>query len=149
MITRGDALTSLQLANSAKQDTSSMEVIAIMTMVFLPGTFFATLFAVPSLNWNSTPVVQDKFWVYWAFVLPCTALVFLLWQLFRRRQQGIFYFKQAQSCPDRRRDSKRPRGNKVQLGPHSIQTYSQDSGKVDSREGGVEMARSRTRRSCF
>ena len=58
-----------------------MKVIAVMTMGFLPGTFVAALFAVPSLQWGSTPVIQDNFWVYWAFALPATAVVFLLWAL--------------------------------------------------------------------
>jgi Mg2+ and Co2+ transporter CorA len=97
MMARGDAWASLQLAKSAQQDTSSMEVIAIMTMVFLPGTFFATLFSVPSLNWNSSPVIQDNFWVYWAFVLPCTALVLILWWWFKKREQIMFSLGQTES----------------------------------------------------
>jgi hypothetical protein len=56
-----------------------MKTVAIMTMGFLPGTFFAALLAVPSLQWNAPSVVQGRFWVYWAFTLPGTALVFLIW----------------------------------------------------------------------
>ena len=50
-----------------------------MTMVFLPGTFFAALFAIPSLKWDQPKVIQKKFWVYWAFTLPSTAIVLLAW----------------------------------------------------------------------
>jgi hypothetical protein len=56
-----------------------MKTIAVMTMAFLPGTFFAALFAIPSLKWEEPDVVQDNFWVYWAFTLRFTALVFLVW----------------------------------------------------------------------
>ena len=56
-----------------------MKTIAIMTMAFLPATFFAALFAVPLLKWDEPRVVQSNFWVYWAFTLPATALVFGLW----------------------------------------------------------------------
>jgi FtsH-binding integral membrane protein len=69
----------IRLAQSAKDDSLSMKTVAIMTMGFLPATFFAALFAVPSLHWDAPGVVQDRFWVYWAFTLPTTAIVFLLW----------------------------------------------------------------------
>lgn len=68
-----------------------MKTVAIMTMAFLPATFFAALFSVPSLDWRPGPgrgVVQDTFWVYWAFTLPATALVFGLWLLFDYRAAG-------------------------------------------------------------
>jgi len=78
-MTRVDAQASIALAKSAKQDSSSMKVIAVMTMAFLPATFLAALFAIPTLQWDATPVMQDKFWVFWAFAIPATTLVFVLW----------------------------------------------------------------------
>jgi ABC-type uncharacterized transport system YnjBCD permease subunit len=57
-----------------------MKTIAVMTMAFLPATFFAALFALPSLQWDDhTQIIQDKFWIYWAFTLPATVLVFGVW----------------------------------------------------------------------
>ena len=53
-----------------------MKTIAIMTMLFLPATFYAALFGVP---WEKPEVIQTKFWLYWAFAIPTTALVFLVW----------------------------------------------------------------------
>ncbi|KAJ8128435.1 hypothetical protein O1611_g5198 [Lasiodiplodia mahajangana] len=70
---------STYIAECAKRDSSGMKAITIITMAFLPATFFATLFAVPSLDWNGTTIITGNFWVYWAFTLPTTALVFLLW----------------------------------------------------------------------
>lgn len=86
-MTRNDALATIELARATARDSSSMKVLAIMTMAFLPGTFFAALFSVPSLQWNTEPVVQDKFWVYWAFTLPFTALVFTLWALLTQAEE--------------------------------------------------------------
>ncbi|KAF7184772.1 hypothetical protein CNMCM7691_006330 [Aspergillus felis] len=74
-----DAEINLKIAVSMKSDSASMKTVAIMTMAFLPATFFAALFAVPSLQWGTEDVVQKNFWVYWAFTLPTTAAVFLLW----------------------------------------------------------------------
>ncbi|KAL8346215.1 hypothetical protein RB601_004004 [Gaeumannomyces tritici] len=86
-LTHVDAGASIKLARSSAEDSSSMKTIAAMTMAFLPATFFAALFAVPSLQWNGQDkVVQDSFWVYWAFTLPATALVFLIWLLMTKRQ---------------------------------------------------------------
>lgn len=75
------AQASVKLAEAAKRDSSAMKTIAIMTMAFLPATFFAALFSVPMLDWGSDIVVQERFWVYWAFTLPFTALVFGVWLL--------------------------------------------------------------------
>lgn len=72
LMTHEDAVISID-------QNSSMKAIAIVTMAFLPGTFFATLFAVPSLQWSQSPVIQGNFWVYWVFTLPFTVLVLLLW----------------------------------------------------------------------
>jgi hypothetical protein len=70
-----------------------MKTIAIMTMVFLPATFFAALFAIPTLQWEGPTVVQPRFWVYWAFTIPCTVLVFSVWYfILRRKKIGSFIF---------------------------------------------------------
>jgi hypothetical protein len=79
LISKGDAQVNIDLARSVKADGSSMKIIAIMIMAFLPGTFFAALFSVPSLQWDKSPVIQSNFWVYLAFTFPCTAVVFLVW----------------------------------------------------------------------
>ncbi|KAI1744818.1 hypothetical protein F4680DRAFT_403366 [Xylaria scruposa] len=80
-INREIAETSRDLAEAAKRDAASMKTIAVMTMAFLPGTFFAALFSVPSLRWDQEVVVTEHFWVYWVFTLPVTAFVFLIWMV--------------------------------------------------------------------
>jgi hypothetical protein len=73
-----------------------MKVLALMTIFFLPGTFFATIFALPTLQWSEDVVVSSRFWIYWAFTLPCTLLLVALykgWSLVdctpRRRNGGV------------------------------------------------------------
>jgi Mg2+ and Co2+ transporter CorA len=58
-----------------------MKTIAVMTMLFLPGTFFAALFALPLLQWTEPRIIQKNFWIYWAFTIPTTALVFVVWNI--------------------------------------------------------------------
>ncbi|KAK5630027.1 hypothetical protein RRF57_005742 [Xylaria bambusicola] len=73
------AKASKELVEAAKKDSSSMKSIAIMTMLFLPGTYFASLWAVPSLKWGQSDVIQSDFWVYWAFTVPSTLVIFIVW----------------------------------------------------------------------
>lgn len=96
LLTHEDAATSAELADAsralaaaARRDSSAMKTMAVMTMAFLPGTFLAALFAVPSLDWTSDPrhgVIQPNHWVYWAFTLPATVLVFLVWLILDNRR---------------------------------------------------------------
>ena len=79
LLARGDAQANIDLAKAAMHDSTSMKTIVIMTMGFLPATFFAALFAVPSLQWDQPTVVGSRFWVYWAITIPTTVLVFLIW----------------------------------------------------------------------
>ncbi|MBE3046159.1 hypothetical protein IMZ48_27200, partial [Candidatus Bathyarchaeota archaeon] len=46
----GVARANMRIASAARDDSSAMRTIALMTMIFLPGTFYAALFALPSLN---------------------------------------------------------------------------------------------------
>jgi Mg2+ and Co2+ transporter CorA len=80
LLTHEDSVTNIKLAAisrdiaaATKEDGSAMKTISIMTMLFLPATFFAALFSMPSLGWG------DKFWLYWAITVPSTVLVFSIW----------------------------------------------------------------------
>jgi CorA-like Mg2+ transporter protein len=66
----------------SQRDTSAMKTVAIVTMAFLPGTFVASFFAMPMLNWDAAAddrIVSRRFWIYWIVTLPLTFLVFALW----------------------------------------------------------------------
>jgi hypothetical protein len=74
-----------QIAEDSKRDSTSMKAIAAVTMFFLPGTFAASLFAMPIFRWNASSgndVVSHRIWVYWAVTIPLTLVTFgcfLLW----------------------------------------------------------------------
>lgn len=76
------AADSRAIASAAKRDSSAMKAIALLTMTFLPGTFVASFFAMPLLDWQAPSagaVVSHRFWIYWAVTVPLTAVVLLLW----------------------------------------------------------------------
>ncbi len=69
----------LEIARAAKSDSGAMKTISIMTMLFLPATYFAALFSVPTLQWDKQDITGNRFWVYWAFTIPTTVCVFIVW----------------------------------------------------------------------
>lgn len=82
-----------------------------MTMAFLPATFFAALFSVPSLDWRPDPgggVIQPNFWIYWAFTLPATAIVFGLWFLLDNTGRDRDDTDGSVAAEDGPRDDERP-----------------------------------------
>ncbi|KAK4448423.1 hypothetical protein QBC34DRAFT_465825 [Podospora aff. communis PSN243] len=82
LIARYDAASNIAVAWAAKKDSSSMKSIAVMTMAFLPGTFLAALFTLPSLP----APAQIEFWVYWALAIPVTLFVFGFQQYWSSRE---------------------------------------------------------------
>lgn len=84
--------SSLTIAVESRRDNLSMVTIAAITMIFLPGTFVASFFAMPLLDWNAThedAVVTDRFWIYWAVTIPLTVAVILCWLTFFWRKDFL------------------------------------------------------------
>jgi hypothetical protein len=89
LIAQKDSNVGLRLANhsrtlaiESKRDSSSMKTIAAVTMAFLPGTFVASLFAIPMFDWNKPPghnINTHTFWIYWTVTIPLTFSVLLTW----------------------------------------------------------------------
>lgn len=80
------ARANVSIASAARDDSSAMKTIALMTMIFLPGTFYAALFDQPTLNWETTRpgVIQPGFGIYWALTVPSTLFVlFTSWVMHR------------------------------------------------------------------
>lgn len=86
-----------QIAVETRADSSAMKAIAVLTMIFLPGTFVSTIFGMSMFNWGAereTDVVSNRFWIYWAITVPSTVAVLVLWRLWwifdewRQRREG-------------------------------------------------------------
>ncbi|KAN0102708.1 hypothetical protein V8E51_011021 [Hyaloscypha variabilis] len=76
--------TNVEIALSTGRDSRHMRSIAIVTMVFLPGTFFATVFSMTFFNWFGTPgkVVSSYFWIYIVITVFFTLLTLGCWWYF-------------------------------------------------------------------
>lgn len=79
------AQDSRTLASASKEDSTAMKTLAAVTVVFLPGTFVASFFAMPLFEWNAV----GHFWVYWAVTVPLTFLTLVVWVLWTRRQARV------------------------------------------------------------
>lgn len=69
----------METAEAARKDASAMKTLAVMSMLLLPGTFIAALFAIPSLRWDRADIIGPNFWMFWAMAIPLTVVVFIVW----------------------------------------------------------------------
>ncbi|EXJ66085.1 uncharacterized protein A1O5_10700 [Cladophialophora psammophila CBS 110553] len=72
-----------------RKDSTDMRIIAVVTLLFLPGTFMATLFSSGFFNFlpgKSDQVVSKWIWLYFALTGGSTFVVFLAWYLSAKKQ---------------------------------------------------------------
>ncbi|KAL1841799.1 hypothetical protein VTJ49DRAFT_6552 [Mycothermus thermophilus] len=76
------------IAASSLQDSSSMKMLALVAMFFLPGSFVAALFSTPLFAWEDAyasdgmgVATRPQFALFWAVTAPLTVLVFLAYSL--------------------------------------------------------------------
>jgi hypothetical protein len=75
------AKASKSIAIESKRDSSSMKTLAVVTMVFLPGTFIATFFAMPLFDWHAPygQIVDKRIWIYFLVTIPLTIFTSAVW----------------------------------------------------------------------
>ncbi|KAI0542766.1 hypothetical protein GGR58DRAFT_496876 [Xylaria digitata] len=74
-LARRDTWATISIAAESKRDSSHMRYISILGMVFLPGTFFATLFSMGFFHWipdESTQMISPWVAVYFGITLLAT-----------------------------------------------------------------------------
>lgn len=87
------------IAASSLQDSSSMKMLALVAMFFLPGSFVAALFSAPLFAWDEALAsggmavgTRPQFALFWAVTAPLTALIFVLYGVWMcvqsRRERG-------------------------------------------------------------
>ncbi|CAI7628164.1 unnamed protein product, partial [Penicillium crustosum] len=77
------AASSRVVAKASGDDSSAMKALAVLTMVFLPGTALATVLALPVFDWNSHrfwPTTRSSIWIICALAAILTSLVLYLWR---------------------------------------------------------------------
>ncbi|KAJ5913911.1 hypothetical protein N7504_002794 [Penicillium tannophilum] len=88
LVTQQDAANNIQISHSMKQDSTSMNAIAALTMVFLPGTFAGTLVGAGVFG----GAIKEKVWLIWAAItIPLTLLVMLCWWLYQKTKHPMVF----------------------------------------------------------
>ncbi|KAI9162756.1 Mg2+ transporter protein, CorA-like/Zinc transport protein ZntB [Paramyrothecium foliicola] len=81
-----------RIAYATKKDSLAMKTLALIGVIFLPGTFIATLFGMSFFRYESEAgPVSEKIWIYFATTVP-TTLVFLsswIWYEARQRREDV------------------------------------------------------------
>jgi hypothetical protein len=72
---------SAKLAQASKKDSYAIKTISVLTILFLPGAYVATLFTTNMFVFRD----GEEVWVYWAVVIPLTAAVMTIWLLWMRK----------------------------------------------------------------
>lgn len=106
-LTRGQVsgLISRLVARRAVADGSSMKVIALMTMFFLPATFISALWAVPALDKEDVLTTQN-FGIYWVVTIPVTLVVFIAWYVLNNDWRLLLErIKELHSSSEQRNES--------------------------------------------
>ncbi|KAI0538520.1 hypothetical protein GGR58DRAFT_468104 [Xylaria digitata] len=79
------AQNGLQVAKTTQRDSELMKSIALLTMVFLPATFVATLFSMGIFEWSGEHgeiiTVSPYIWLYVVVTVAITSLTFGTWRL--------------------------------------------------------------------
>ena len=78
---------SRNIAILTRRDSTDMRIIAAVTLVFLPGTFIATIFGTNLFQFfphSSGQMVSKWIWLYWVLTVVVTIVVLLIWWQFLR-----------------------------------------------------------------
>ncbi|KAH6987183.1 hypothetical protein EDB80DRAFT_178465 [Ilyonectria destructans] len=77
--------TNVEIALATKRDSRYMRSIALLTMIFLPGTFLAGIFSMTFFDWKSDSggvVVSKYVWIYVLIAVVLTLLTVGSWYYF-------------------------------------------------------------------
>ncbi|KAF6817395.1 hypothetical protein CPLU01_13596 [Colletotrichum plurivorum] len=80
--TRRDARAAMIIANHTKRDGSQMRSISLLGMIFLPGTFLASIFSMTFFDWGaptSREVISPWIAIYFALAIGITVIT--VWRM--------------------------------------------------------------------
>ncbi|OTA01141.1 hypothetical protein A9Z42_0014550 [Trichoderma parareesei] len=86
---QAESQSTRELAELARQDSAAMLTIAAVTLLFLPGTFIASILSTTIFNFADGEMqVYRKWWVFPVTVVPFTILVFIVWFAWLGQKRG-------------------------------------------------------------
>ncbi|KAL4758902.1 uncharacterized protein BDW70DRAFT_89015 [Aspergillus foveolatus] len=93
-------LVSQSFGSDARTDSNMMKTVAIVSMVYLPGTFVSGLFGTNFFSFQADPgntwLMADEFWLYWAVTLPLTFATVVIWAIWHWQDKLVILRTKAQ-----------------------------------------------------
>ncbi|KAJ4388150.1 hypothetical protein N0V93_008756 [Gnomoniopsis smithogilvyi] len=83
------AESNIEIAYDAKRDSHHMQTMSFLGMMFLPGTFFATMFSMSFFRFDpseGTPLISPWIGIYIGLTTLCTFLVHLSWKRYTKKE---------------------------------------------------------------
>lgn len=100
-----EAQSSMAIALAGKVDSETMKATSLIALVFLPPTFVSAVFSTTFFEFGADAQswgVSDKFWLYWAWVVPLTLACLVVWYVwFFRGTVALPIGRQAESVRQR------------------------------------------------
>ena len=90
LVTQQDALNNIELGLDMKKDSTSMNAIAALTMVFLPGTFTASVLSAgifQSEPGMTSFRVTGLWWLWVVTTVPITIFTVLCWSYYKKQKE--------------------------------------------------------------
>ncbi|RXG41518.1 hypothetical protein VDGE_30810 [Verticillium dahliae] len=90
--------TNVEIALATTRDSKHMRSISLITMIFLPGTFLATIFSMTFFDWGDgtgKARVSGMIWIYFALAFGFTVVTLGSWYFWtsrRRRTENICHY---------------------------------------------------------
>lgn len=88
MAVRNTTQLSIDVARIARRDNATMKALALIGVLYLPGTFISGIFGMSFFNYNpsnnnnsSDWRMSGNFWIYWAVTIPVTVFTVFLWAI--------------------------------------------------------------------
>ncbi|KAL5342086.1 hypothetical protein BJX70DRAFT_336404 [Aspergillus crustosus] len=85
--------------HDARSDSNMMKTVAVVSMVYLPGTFVSGMFGTNFFSFQADPgntwLTADEFWIYWAVTIPLTLATMAVWAIWHFRDHYSVWWAKA------------------------------------------------------
>lgn len=102
------ATESTQIARASHQDSRSLRIIQILSMLFLPASLVSSIFGMGFFNTSQGTdgqaifTISHSWWLYIAISVPLTILSMVLWcyynAIFKSKAKGALDMEKASMC---------------------------------------------------
>ncbi|KAI9856198.1 MAG: hypothetical protein M1813_009215 [Trichoglossum hirsutum] len=90
-VAQHDSRIAVRIGRAARADSAAMKTIAILTLVFLPGTYISAIFSMGFYNFTPGTETQAQkwsvskdIWIYFAIAGPVTGVTVMSWLIWER-----------------------------------------------------------------